>query len=125
MPFSKERVAEAEKYWRALPFYKRTEHQLQLALMRHGLVEIDARNYARDVIASATDLEPSSTGMSPFYSVIDTPEGYHSKSLKRWRELALRFGCPGYMPTIVFIEKELEALKALRSSQGEQTGEAT
>lgn len=117
MTFSPERVEQAYHYWRCLPFYQRTERELQLALKRHDLVEIDARNYARDLIAAATDLEPSSDSLRPHYSIIDTPEGFHQKSQKRWRELAMKYGCPGHVPTITFIEKELEELKRLRASQ--------
>ena len=117
MPFDQNRVDQAYHYWRCLPFYQRTEYELIMSLQRHGLVEIDAKNYARDLIGAATDLEPTDDSMQPYYCIIDTPEGYHSKSQKRWRALALRFGCPGHRPTIVFIEQELEELRKLRIAQ--------
>lgn len=77
MPFSQERVNGAYKYWRCLPYYQRTERELRIALKNHGLVDIDAAAYARDLIKDADDLEPMNTRGSPvllstWYRIITT-----------------------------------------------------
>lgn len=79
MPFSQERVDAAYKFWRLLPYHERTEKELRICLKRHGLVDIDAAAYARDLIAKAIDLEPMNSPtypvlLSTWYRIIPAPE---------------------------------------------------
>ncbi|WP_375227514.1 hypothetical protein [Roseobacter sp. S98] len=79
MPFSPERVQKAFQYWRMLPLNERTERELRLCLDRHGLVEVDAHNYARDLIRNASDLKPFGnpdvTVLSTWWEIIPESEG--------------------------------------------------
>lgn len=117
MAFSKDRIEQAYRIWRCRPFFNRTAIELRTILIGLGLREVDAIAYARDLIAAATDLVASSKGPNPYFMIAGSPETYHKAAQERWRALALKYGCPGHMLTITFIEKELEELKKLRSAQ--------
>jgi len=122
MAFSHERVDAGMKYWRMLPFHQRTERELQLALMRMGLVDIDAKNYARDLIAAADDLEPDRKGLRPCYLFKGTPETYHKESQERRRELCWAFGWKGDCAPEVWLRDQLQELHRLRAQSEGSTG---
>lgn len=67
MTFSKERVADAVKYWKCLPWNQRTRRELEIAMKNHGLVDIDARAYARDELVALDDLLPIRQNLTEYW----------------------------------------------------------
>lgn len=69
MAFSKERVNRAYHYWRMLPLWDRSQRELENCLKRHGLVDIDAKAYARNLIKNDPTLERLDLGLRPLFKI--------------------------------------------------------